>query len=962
MILAGCVVMTGHVYAYNVLHVWTNSPSPEAPFGSWETAARDIQTAIDHAQPGDLVWVTNGIYDRGGRVAVGSLTNRIAVTNEITVQSVNGPDYTVIFGNNINEIEPGPSSFRCAYVGHHAVLAGFRLEHGIADQGAGIWAESSAVISNCVIFGCYASGEGGGVYGGRLIDCSILQNMSERDGGGVVRAHVQSCLVQGNFIYSTIGYEAGGGVYECTVYDSLIEENWAFYGGGAARSMLWRSTLRRNNPSTYRHVFGPAPAGGGAWLSTLYNCVIEDNGTYDGGGVSYCSVYNSLLVGNSAYYYGGGSYGSFLSQTVVANNRARFGGGVVGGSNVNSIVYNNHATAFSNHYFSTILYSCSAPLPRGAGNISLPPGMVSPGYLAENSPCRGAGNIEFTEGFDLDGRPWNDPPSMGCREYLPALATGALAVTFLAEFPAVVSGYPLEFASQIDGEASAMTWDFGDGSMASNTPWIAHTYEVPGDYTVELRAFSPMQPDGVATTLTVHVSPPVIYYVDATSSNPIAPFASWSSAATQVADAVSAAVFPGAVVLVAEGDYPLHATLRVTNPISVRSISGPETTRLIAGSTNFQARLVHVGDRAVLDGFTLSDSLGGGLSADRFARIYRCVISNNVADTGGGVLGGMLFDCRIVNNRARYGGGGVVCSGVYRGVVADNGAASQLVMQGGGALDSALINAIIKGNSASDGGGACASILLNCTVVSNRAVNGFGGGTERCGNFNSIILDNTVHSHGNILVDNGSGGSFFNCCIWPLPGGYENAGNFTNAPLFVGENDYRLSEASPCRDTGSNAYVDDPFDLAGNPRVMHVAVDVGAYEYQGPGPADTDGDGIPNWWEVDRRLDPFMPNLDSTDGDWMTDHEEYVADTNPRDPASNLAMGIAATDSDSPMITVAHTSTARIYEVWVNTNLMKEPQAWMPLHTGLWGVGSAMALPVDAHATTAHFRTVVRLP
>src|SRR6185503_13406515 len=170
---ASVFVLSSALFARgNTLYVNLNSPNPTTPYSDWSTAATNIQDAIDASTDGDQIWVTNGVYQTGGKVMAGDLTNRVSLTKAITVQSVNGPLVTTIAGigatNNFVAV-------RCAWLTNNASLIGFTLTRGAtrgnsSDQanlgsGGAVWcASSNAVVTGCVIVSNTAYFRAGAAY------------------------------------------------------------------------------------------------------------------------------------------------------------------------------------------------------------------------------------------------------------------------------------------------------------------------------------------------------------------------------------------------------------------------------------------------------------------------------------------------------------------------------------------------------------------------------------------------------------------------------------------------------------------------------------------------------------------------------------------------------------------------------------------------------------------------------
>src|ERR1039458_5166620 len=226
-----------------VHYVWQSSPGPAPPYTNWATAATNIQDAVDAAVAGDEIVMTNGTYASGSRVvyetSTGSImTNRVAVDKPLTLQSVNGPQATVIDGG---------SAVGCVYLTNGATLFGFTLTNGVAGLGAGVYCEStSAMLSNCVLTGNSAT-YGGGACGGTLSNCT-LNGHSALWGGGASGSTLNNCTLTGNWASEAWrgGLGARGGAYSCTLNNCTLSGNSAIVGGGAYGSTLNNCTLSGN--------------------------------------------------------------------------------------------------------------------------------------------------------------------------------------------------------------------------------------------------------------------------------------------------------------------------------------------------------------------------------------------------------------------------------------------------------------------------------------------------------------------------------------------------------------------------------------------------------------------------------------------------------------------------------------------------------------------------------------------
>ncbi len=385
-------------YTNAVLYVSLTSTNPLPPYTNWLTAATNIQAAIGVAQSGNIVAVGQGVYTNDATVFFGTETNRVAVTNGITLLGVAGPAFTVIMGT---------TQTRCAYVDSNSIISGFTITNGHGSltgdltneqSGGGIWCQPGGQVLNCLVisnalgnFGSFQSSRlGGGVYGGTISNCTLMANVAG-SGGGAVNAQLFGCLLVSNIANN------GGGACRSTLNNCTASNNVAIYNGvagtgcGVSQCVASNCLFAANTNANVNSVNGGgsyqgtnfnctitgnfASMGGGTYQTTNYNCFISRNYGATGGGLFNCVVNGNSASTNSGM--GGGAYQAFLVNCTVAGNAGGkldgAGGGIANCTAHNSIVYFNTASFGSNAYTSTLQACCTFPLPvtGGANNITL---------------------------------------------------------------------------------------------------------------------------------------------------------------------------------------------------------------------------------------------------------------------------------------------------------------------------------------------------------------------------------------------------------------------------------------------------------------------------------------------------------------------------------------------------------------------------------------------------------------
>ena len=737
----------------------------------------------------------------------------LMVTNGVTIVADEGPNQTFLFA-------PMTTANKAMVTVAHAdaVLSGLTVTGKDADEQQpekwGGLRVTAGVVTNCVIShhktqGNTVNGAGCRLEGGTVVDCTFMNNFCWY-GGQSTRG-------------GAVTMEKGDPLLDrCTVISNRI----------------WQGSANANGP-----IKGDTSSacGGGVYLKV---------GT----------VRNSLVVGNESYSYGGGIYvtekGRVLNCTVVGNKARLASGGIwQGGGTVTNCLYLGNVA-------------------HGVVDVADDPGFVD----AANgdyrlNPASAAVDAADGDGADLGdldraGRPRvsGAQADKGCYEWDASQTNFGISFRKLTPF----APGEVEFSAKAaNGELRDCLWTFnGLEQMIGAT--VTNSFLV-GSVSVSFRAYLNGQPVTVdrpdwfvAYGETVHVV--------VENENPVFPYATWETAATNLNDAF-AAVQRNGTILMGEGTYPLTDERTIDFPMTLRGANGPERTVLDANKKLRPFQLRH--PSAVLDGLTLRNgrgangSLGGGVAIRNGGQVTNCVFDACCGDVvaAGGVgvegRGARILDCRFEGcwvdddwpNRMRN-GVAILTSGntggeedllidrcLVRGSHEGCSRGRPWVACGDGAiwLNSGTVrNTIVTGSVLRGCGGILATgsaKVENCTIVGNVSTNENGTVAGLCIR-QHYWFQLTAKVYNTIAWDN----------LWTngLNSAYKNVGGSDGYASRLkscwtagdpklrghGKFEFRPTAGSPCIDAGSPlSWMDDAaVDVYGCPRQQGKGPDIGAAE------------------------------------------------------------------------------------------------------------------------------------
>ncbi len=838
---------------------------------SWESALKNIQQAINVSAPGDTIIVADGTY-----------RDSITTDNKaITIQSVNGAEFTIIDGGGTS---------RCATLGSGSdqtatVLNGFTLTHGYGLNGGGV---KSGTLNNCILTDNSAE-SGGGAYFSTLNNCTLIDNTADSGGGGAYSCALNNCTL----IDNTATDFGGGGASFCTLNNCTLTGNTADFGGGGADSCTLNNCI----------VWGNTARGG---ASDVFACTLAYTCSSDGGTANGCITDEPLFVdaANGDYRLladspcaGMGDPALVEADTPMVDS---YGKSIYTGGRVNMGAFSTVAGLYvdaangndSNDGSSWALakksIQAAIDVSIAGDTITVTNGTYAPITTANKtitiqsvngaafttingggtSRCATLGSgsgqtatvlngFTLTHGDDLNGGGVQSGTLNNCTlagnaaDDLAGFGGGAYYSTLnnctLSGNSAAYGGgahYCTLNNCTLTGNTANIAGGGADSCTLNNCIVWGNTARGGASDVFACTLSYTCSSDGGTDNGCITDEP---LFVDAANGDyrllADSPCAGMGNPAlveadTPMVDSYGKSIYTGGRVNM--GAFSTVAELYVDAANGNDSNNG-SSWALAKKSIQAAIDVSIAGDTITVTNGTYAPitnsynlaitiqsvngakftTIDGTLTPGYPAVTNRCA----TLGSGGGQNNTILNGFTLTNGAVAADGGGALGGTLNNCTLTDN----TTFFKGGGVAHSTLNNCTLIGNTANLGGGAYGSTLNNCTLTGNTASSG-GGGAEGSILNNCIVWGNTAPGDTDVYVSmlsytcSGNGGTA-NGCIQA-------------DPLFVdaANGDYRLQIGSPCINAGTNDLAIGETDLDGNLRINYGTVDMGAYEYTGTYP------------------------------------------------------------------------------------------------------------------------------
>lgn len=801
VLAAACAAFAAHAETRHVAPGGNDTGGCTLPASPCAT----ISYAIGQASAGDTIDIAAGTYTEPAGIGI----------DEPLVLQGAGREATFIQAH----ADPGAASGRVATItGAFAVsLADLTIRHGVAgaglELGGGLYSEDATLSLARVAFrDNTATDSGGGLLaaGGSasLVDVVFEDNHAGVQGGGMASAANAPSLSNVTFRQNSAdGY--GGGLYSIggspSLQDVAFDQNDANWGGGMY-ALGGAPTLLDTSFDANNAVFG-----GGLYDNSapaiLTNVAFTGNTALNGAGMriegSSPTLTGVSFTSNSASSQGGGLHldaGSspLLSMVDFDLNQAERGAGMYNAGGSPQLA----GGAFSGN-------TAGSGLGGGVYNGGGAPAFTNVAFSANTADCGGGM-------FNTGGA----TPTLTDVDFVENLAVGGSG-----------GGGGVCSINVAEHGGGGGMFNLGSSPSLSN---VAFT----GNSTTQSRNGGGM------------------YNVQSTSTLAHVTFTQNSVNGSDLLTSGGGMYNSGGSATLDDVQFIANTSSRSGGGMSNRA--GATTTLT---NVSFSGNVAGVG------------ASGGGMANQGSATTLANVIfsDNTAGSNGGGLIVGSggsaaLDEVDFLDNEATFEGGGMALdegtATLANIVFARNAVESSPGGHGGGmhvgpGSTATLVNALFHGNLAGNGGGldvvtGGSATLINATVWGNTATFSLGGGLINAGGTlelrNSVVWGNSAANAGNELLCFEDGPTSLLYSLYDdQPGDLPDGDCLTTGfsvrgdPLFADAagGDFHLSNGSPAVNAGDPAtdpdlFPDDgngdPLDLAGDPRFIGPAIDMGAYE------------------------------------------------------------------------------------------------------------------------------------